>query len=275
MQYKVQPCLLWVAVFMLVQPIALADDGAAPAASPSIETRVVEYEKDGVKFHGYLAQPREREGDVPGVLVVHEWWGQNEFAQLQARRLAELGYIAFAADMYGEGRTTDDPQRAGQLAGQLYNDRDLLRSRVGAALDVLSEQPGVDAQRLGAIGYCFGGTVVVELGYSHSKAKAVVSFHGNPMPAREGDDEIKANMLILHGTADTLVPDDVLEAYSKAMKAREGIYRIIRYQDAKHSFTNPAADVLEMEGVGYDEQAARRSWADMRRFFNEVFNEQR
>lgn len=241
------------------------------AAAPQIETRVIEFEHDGVTYQGYLARPRDIDGEVPGVLVIHEWWGLNEFARLQTRRLAELGYVAFAADMYGNGRTTDDPQVAGRLAGQLYADRPMMRRRAVLGLATLAQQTGVDNDRLGAIGYCFGGTVAVETGYAKTPLKAAVSFHGNPMPAQAGDENIAARFLILHGTADTLVPEQRLEAFSEALEEHGAEYRIIRYEGAKHSFTNPAADALGMDGVGYDAQAAAKSWADMQAFFNEVF----
>lgn len=263
--------LLALALALMFVSVAKADDPPEPV----IETRTVEYTKDGVTYRGYLAKPRELKGQVPGILVIHEWWGLNEFAKLQTRRLAELGYVAFAADMYGDGRTTSDPQQAGQWSGELYNNRRLLRSRAEEALNVLEDVEGVDDDRLAVIGYCFGGTVAVELGYETDDVKLAVSFHGNPMPAREQDDDIEARFLVLHGTADTLVPEEVLTAFSRVLDAKGARYRIIRYDGAKHSFTNPAADALDMDGVGYDAYAARRSWAHMRELFDEVFGEKR
>ena len=256
---------------------AHADDAPAQATPPAaaesrpIETRTFEYEKDGITFRGYLAKPADLTDEVPGILVVHEWWGLNDFAKQQTRRLAELGYVAFAADMYGEGRTTTDPQQAGQWASQVLNDRSIARKRAEEALDVLEDVDEVDDDKLGVIGYCFGGTVAVELGYEEDDVEVVVSFHGNPMPARERDDDVEARFLILHGTADTLVPEERLTAFSNALDAKGVQYRIIRYDGAKHSFTNPAADALGMEGVGFDEYAARRSWSHMRETFDEVF----
>lgn len=244
---------------------------------PSIKTRTIEYEHNGVTFRGYLAQPAstgdddDNDDDRPGILVIHEWWGLNDFARKQTRRLAELGYVAFAADMYGEGRTTDDPQQAGQWAGRVQGNRELLRDQADAALEVLEDIDNVDDDRLGVIGFCFGGTVAVELGYDEDDVDAVVSFHGNPMPALEDDDDIEASFLILHGTADTLVPEARLKAFASALDRRNAQHRIIRYDGAKHAFMNPAADDLAMEGVGYDAQAARQAWADMQAFFNEVF----
>lgn len=242
-------------------------------ARAEIETEDVPYEHDGVSFVGYLARPAERDGERPGILVVHEWWGLNDYVRQRTRDLAEMGYIAFAADVYGEGKATDDPEQAGAWAGAVRGDRDLFRDRLQAALDTLAESEGVDDDRFAVIGFCFGGTGAVEIGYASDDIDGVVSFHGNPMPARDSDDDIEARFLILHGDADPMVSDEDLQAFADPLDERGVDYRIVRYEGALHAFTNPAADVLDNDAVGYHAEAAEQSWLEMQTFFDEIFDE--
>lgn len=240
-------------------------------ATPGVETRTVTYQDDGVTFRGYLAKPQAARGELPGVLVVHEWWGLNDYVKRRARQLAELGYVAFAADMYGGGKTTDDPKQAGQWAGALYNDRKELRDRAEAGLEVLADLPGVDEDRLAAIGYCFGGTVAIELAYEEDDLDGVVSFHGSPKPALDEDDDIEARILVLHGDDDPTVSDADLKAFTDSLDARHADYRVIRYEGAKHGFTNPAAADAGMDAVAYNREADEQSWAAMKAFLEDVF----
>jgi len=243
----------------------------AAHARAKIVTENVPYQHGDVALEGYLAYDDAARGKRPGVLVVHEWWGLNDFAKQKARELAELGYVAFAVDMYGKGRATDNPDEAGKLAGQFRGDNALWRGRAKAAYDVLAKNERVDAHKIAAIGFCFGGSTVLQLAASGADLAAVASFHGGLMPLAEDDvRRIKAKLLILHGAADTHVPDDVVKAFEDSLRKSSVDWQIVIYSGAKHAFTNPDADKLGMEGICYNKLAAERSWRHMRLFFDEV-----
>jgi dienelactone hydrolase len=243
------------------------------SARAEIVTRSIEYTHDGVTLEGYLAYDDSIDGARPGVLVVHEWWGLNDFAKEQARWLAGMGYVAFALDMYGKGVLTDDPRRASELARPFYaDDPSLVRSRARAGLDVLRRQPNVDPDRIGAIGFCFGGAVVLQLAYSGAPVQGVVSFHGSlPIPSHEDDANIRAKILVLHGAEDPLVPEEMVDRFKGAMDRSGADWQFIHYGRAVHSFTNRKADDLGMRGVAFDENANRRSRQHMQMFFDELF----
>jgi dienelactone hydrolase len=228
----------------------------------------VPYTHDGVELEGYLAIP---EGESRGaVLVVHEWWGLNVYAKMRAKMLAELGYVAFAVDMYGKGKVTSDPQQAGQWAGAVTGDREKYRARALAGLEAFKNTGRItDGMKVAAIGYCFGGTTVTELAYADAGLAGVVSFHGNPKPPMEGDN-VTASIMICHGDADPLVPDETLNAVTDALDAKGVNWVLIRYSGAKHAFSNPDADSYGMPPVGYDEKADKRSWEHMKAFLDEV-----
>lgn len=231
------------------------------------------YEHGGVALEAYIARPAEVEGPTPGVLVAHAWWGQGEYARHRARQLAELGYIAVALDMYGKGVYTDDPAEAGQLARTFYNDRELFRSRAAAGLAMLKQQPDVDPDRCAAIGYCFGGTTVLELAYSGAELAGVVSFHGSLLPPRENTpdaEDIRGAVLIAHGQADPFYSNGQLLEVVNALQAAEVDTTTVLYSGAVHSFTDPTA-TGELEGAKYDRAADLRSWEHMKTFFQEVF----
>lgn len=243
---------------------------ATAFASADITTESVPYSHDGVELEGYLAVP---DGEARGaVLVVHEWWGLNDYAKMRAKMLAELGYVAFVVDMYGKGKVTSDPGQAGQWAGAVTGDRATYRARALAGLEAFTDT-GVIAEgmKVAAIGYCFGGTTVTELAYSGADLAGVVSFHGNPMPAME-DDTIHAALLICHGDADPLVSDESLNAATDTLDAKGADWLLIRYAGAKHAFSNPDADSYGMPPVGYNAKADKRSWGHMQSFLGEVLS---
>jgi dienelactone hydrolase len=218
------------------------------------------------------------------VLICHAWWGQGEYARNRARMLAEMGYTAVVLDMYGKDVYTTDPQQAGEWAGAFYNDRDRFRARAAAGLEVLKAQPDVDAERLAAIGYCFGGTTVLELAFHGSDLAGVVSFHGSLLGPRssegkggEGEPTTEAGnfggkVLICHGQADPFYGNDKLLEVIDALQAAEVPTTTIIYSGAVHSFTDPTADG-ELEGAEYDRRADRESWEHMQVFFDELFAE--
>jgi dienelactone hydrolase len=245
------------------------------AVEAKVVTQTVEYRQDGTVMRGFLAYDDGGKGKRPGVLVVHEWWGLNDFARERAVKLAGLGYVALAADMYGDGATTRDREEAGKLAGALLKNPDLLRARAQAAYKVLATDPRVDPKRLAAIGFCFGGTTVLELAYSGADLAGVVSFHGGLLKARPDDlKRIKAAVLVLHGADDPHVPAADLTAFEQAMRQAGADWQMVFFGGAVHGFTNPAAGNNRASGVAYDAQAARRSWRYMQEFFREIWRVQ-
>lgn len=252
-------------VFLMV----LASAGAAHAA---IEGGAVEYRHDNAVLEGYLAYDGARQNKRPGILVVHEWKGLNEYAKGRARQLAAMGYVAFAADMYGKGMVAENHQQAAELSGVYRKDRQLMRDRIGAALEVLRTQPLVDG-RIAAIGYCFGGTTVLELARSGADIKGVVSFHGTletPNPAVPG--MVKAKVLVLTGADDPHVPPAQVEAFEKEMYNAGADYRVIVYPEAVHAFTVKEAGNDPSSGAAYNEEADKKSWQKMKEFLAQVFS---
>jgi dienelactone hydrolase len=240
-----------------------------------IETRDFTYEADGVKLKGYLAYDKSIEGKRPGVLVVHEWYGHNDYARRRAEMLAELGYVALALDMYGDGKTADHPKDAGKFAGEVMSNMTAMQARFNAALEVLRKDDHVDADNLAAIGYCFGGGVVLNMARSGSPLKGVVSFHGSlgtATPAEKG--KVKAKVLVCNGADDSFVSQEAIENFRKEMDAAGVDYQFISYEKAIHSFTNPASTEIGKKygiQVAYNKEADEKSWKDMQDFFREIF----
>jgi len=250
---------------------------AALPASAALVTRPVAYEHAGVKLEGYLAydDAKTAQGKLPGVLIVHEWWGLNDYARGRAEQLAKLGYVAFALDMYGGGQSTTDAKKAGALAKQFYGSP-LMAGRAQAGLDQLLQTGLVDPARVAAIGYCFGGSTVQALAYAGAPLAGIVSFHGGliPVPA-DAAAKTKAKILICNGGADSFVSAPDIEAFIKAMNAGKFDYQFISYAGAIHAFTNPGADALAAVngmtgGIGYNAAADRHSWQHMQDFFGEI-----
>jgi len=255
--------------FWAMAACALLAGGAV--ATAKVVTESVPYVDGDVQLEGYLAYDDAVEGKRPGVLVVHEWWGLGEHARDTARKLAELGYVAFAADMYGKGKLTTDRTVAAKWAGELRG-TPKIRTRAAAGLAVLAANPRADTGRLAAIGFCFGGTTVLELAYSGAKLAGVVSFHGGLVPATEEDQKrLHAKFLILHGADDPGVKPDVIAATQDALRKAKADWQMIYYGGAVHSFTNPAAGNDNSRGAAYNPTAARRSWEHMKLFLAEIF----
>jgi dienelactone hydrolase len=258
--------------YPIVALLALA--AFAPAARAEVKNKEIEYKHGDTTLRGYLAwDDSPSVGKRPGVLVVHEWMGHNDYVRRRADMLAKLGYVAFALDMYGKGVMAKDPKEAGQMAGRFKNDRKLMRERAQAGLDVLTKQQTVDGSRIAAMGYCFGGQVSLELGRAGSDLKGIVSFHGaldTPTPADAKN--IKAKVLACHGSADPFVPLDHVANFINEMEEAKVDYRVVAYgPGVVHGFTNPDNRNSPMQGVAYDENADRRSWRAMEDFFKEVF----
>jgi dienelactone hydrolase len=241
-----------------------------------IELEII-YRIDSEVFKGYLALPDiAKQNPAPAVLIAHAWMGRDDFACEKARALAELGYIAFAADMYGQGKVVDNPEQAGALMMPLFENRSLLQKRIRAAFDVLSNRPEVDKTKIGAIGFCFGGMTVVELLRSGAPVKGVVSFHG--VLADELHDhkaktvpiakDIQGALLVLHGYKDPLVSNDDLQKLEKEMSNANVDWQVHIYGTAKHAFTNPQAKDPK-SGLYFDSKANDRSWHSMKYFLKE------
>jgi len=244
-------------------------------AAPKVAEKTVTYNAEGTVLEGYLAYNGNMKGKRPGVLVVPEWWGLNDYARMRARMLAELGYTAIAVDMYGDGRVAKTPQEATQLSSEVMNHFETGKARFLAAMDLLKSQPTVDPLQIAAIGYCFGGGVVLNMARQSADLKGVVSFHGSltaVRPAAFG--LVKARILVLQGDADKFVPAQQVEQFQQEMKAAGADFRVILYPGAMHSFTNPEADNYAKEfnmPIGYNASADTKSWAEMKKFLKEIF----
>lgn len=229
----------------------------------AVQTETVTYKDGDQVLEGMVAWDDAVQGARPGVLVVHDWTGLQDYAKDRAKMLAGLGYVAFAADIYGKDVRPVDPKECAVCAGKYRKDLPLLRRRVIAAMDQLKARKETDAKRLGAIGYCFGGTCVLELARSGAEVGGVVSFHGGlgtTLPAAPGG--IKARILVCHGGADEHVNKEV-PAFQEEMKKSQAKMEFVTYEGAKHGFTKP--------GGAYQEKADKESWAAMDKFFKEVF----
>ena len=240
----------------------------ATAASAAVKTREIEYTQGETKLHGLIAWDDAIKGKRPGVLVVHEWWGMNDYAGHQAERLAQAGYVGFALDMYGDGKVTTHPQDAETFAAEATKDPAVVAARFSAARAALVADPHVDARHIGAIGFCFGGGVVLGMARSGADLGAVASFHGmlaTDHPAEPG--KIKAAILVMTGADDPFVPPDQVAKFESEMKAAGANFKVIRYPGAKHSFTNPDAASYGMPQLAYNADAAKKSWAAMLSMF--------
>ena len=245
------------------------------AAQAAVRGEDVSYEADGTTLKGYIAYDDAIKGKRPGVLVVHEWWGQNEYARKRARMLAELGYTALAVDMYGEGWTADNPKDAGDLAYGISSDMPLEKERFEAGMQFLLNHEMVDPNEIAAFGYCFGGGVVLNMARIGENLKGVASFHGvlgTEYTARQW--KVKARIISFSGDADPMIGADKVAAFRKEMDAAGVNYRVVTYPGAKHAFTNPAADELGKKfnlPIAYDAAADKDSWEQATAFLREVF----
>ena len=244
---------------------------AAPAHA-AVRTEAITYLHNDTVLEGVLAWDDASAAPRPGVVVVHEWKGLNDYARRRARQLAELGYIAFAIDMYGKGVVAKDHEEAAKLSGVYRSDRQLMRERAKAGLEVLRHQPLADPARLAAIGYCFGGMTVLELARSGEDLRGVVSFHGGLSTPRPQDaQQIKGKVLVLHGAYDSYVGPEEVAAFEREMQEAGVDYRLIRYPGAVHSFTVPEAGGNSSAGAAYNAEADRQSWEEMKQFLQDVF----
>lgn len=243
-----------------------------PSAHGKVVSEEVRYRDGDVTMVGLLVYDDAVPGKRPGVLVVHEWWGRVPFADEQAKKLAEHGYVAFAADVYGNHTTTADAREAGRLSKSFKDNPATFRRRLQLALQVLAEHPKVDPSRLAAVGFCFGGTGVLELARSGADLRGVVSFHGGlstPQPAEAGT--IRARILVLHGADDPAVPWTEVAAFAEEMRKAGARWEMVAYGGAVHGFTNPANGTETGRVAAYNPEAARKAWLSCFQFLKEVF----
>jgi len=246
--------------------------GIALTAQAQIHTETIEYKQGDAVLEGYLAYDSSIKGPRPGVLIVHQWKGLTDYEKKRAEMLARLGYTAFALDIYGKGIRPKSNQEAGAQAGKYKSNRDLLRARVQAGLAVLQRHELTDPRRVAAIGYCFGGTTVIELARSGADIAGVVSFHGGlDSPHPEDGKNIKCKVLALQGADDPFVPAKDLAAFEDEMRQAKVDWQLVKYGGAVHSFTDWNAGDNPQQGVAYNEKADRRSWEVMNQFFAEIF----
>jgi len=244
----------------------------AVSAPAKIVTKTIEYKQGDTILEGCLTYDDSLSGQRPGVLIVHQWLGVTDYEKQRAEQLAALGYVAFCADIYGQGIRPQSLKEAGSEATKYKTDRALLRLRVNAGLEQLKKSERVDIKRVAAIGYCFGGTAVLELARSGATLNGVVSFHGGlDSPAPADGRNIKCKVLACHGGDDPFVPAKDLAAFEEELRAANVDWQLIKYGGAVHSFTQPLAND-NPPGTKYNERADKRSWQDMKQFFAEIFN---
>jgi dienelactone hydrolase len=245
----------------------------ARTARAAIKTEAVTYKEGQAEAHSFLIYEDSLSGRRPGVLVVPEWWGLNDYPKMRAKMLAQLGYVAMAVDIYGDGKVTADPKQAGAWADALEaGDRAELRTRIAAALARLKSDPRVDPNKTAAIGYCFGGSTVLELARSGAEVNGVISFHGHydtNNPAKPG--QVKASILACHGADDPFTSPAQIQAFEDEMRKARADWQFNVYGGAKHSFTNPDAGKYHVAALAYNAEADHRSWQALEDFFREIF----
>ncbi len=247
---------------------------SAASTRAALKTQTVEYKAGDLTMKGYLAYDDAHVTagkTAPGVLVFPEWWGLDDYPKKRAEMLAGLGYVAFAVDMYGDGKSTNDAKEAGAWAGSVKGDKALEKSRFEAALKTFLAQPQVDKIHVAAIGYCFGGSMALDMARDEQPLQAVVSFHGDLSTKMAMPRTIGTKILVCTGGDDAMVSPDAISDFQKSMKDAHASVKLIVYPGAKHAFTNPEADSHHMDAIAYNKQADTESWEAMKEFFKSVF----
>lgn len=245
------------------------------SALAAVQGKEISYTADGTTLKGWIAYDDAAKGKRPAVLVVHEWWGLNAYARKRANMLAESGYVALAVDMYGDGRQAQHPDEAGKFVSEIAKNRPVAKARFEAAMDLLRKQQNVDAGKLAAIGYCFGGGVVLNMAREGADLKGVAAFHGGlatDTPAQAG--KVKARVRVFTGADDKMIPAAQVEGFKQEMEAAGVDYKVVSYPGAMHSFTNPDADELGKKfnmPIAYNAAADRDSWERLQSFLRTIF----
>ena len=245
----------------------------AEMKEPMLKEENVTYSGDSVTMNGFVVYDENSKGARPAILVVHEWWGLNDYSKMRARELAKLGYIAMAMDMYGDGKQADNPELAGQLATPFYADPQMAKRRFDAAVTKLKTYSQTNATSIGAIGYCFGGTQVLNMANLGEDLKAVVSFHGGLQVVQPDKSTLKADVLVCHGGADPFVPQEQVDQFRKQMDSIGAKYTFKVYEGSTHAFTNPNATAMGEKiqlPIKYNAAADTASWNDMKAFLGKT-----
>ncbi|MCI5072911.1 dienelactone hydrolase family protein [bacterium] len=258
-------------------PLSSAMTNKSVTKEKDIETEKIKYSWDDQEFHGYLAKPKKLKKHTPAILIVHEWWGHNAYAQKRAEMLAEEGYIALAIDMYGNGEKAQHPSEAGKMASRVSGNIDLMKKRFHAGMKILSSQAMVDGDRIAALGYCFGGGVVLQMARERLPLTAVISYHGSLSTSQpvKGTEEMP-KVLVFHGSDDPLVSEEDLEKFKQEMKAAQADYDVVEFPGVKHAFTNPDATELGEKfslPLEYNKKADQASWERSLMFLKNVFTQ--
>ncbi len=241
---------------------------------PQINGQEVSYSTDRTQMEGYIAYDASKEDKRPGILVVHEWWGHNEYVRKRADMLAELGYVALAVDMYGNGKQATHPEDAGKFSSQVMSNIDEAKARFEAAMEVLKNNPNVNADKIAAIGYCFGGSVVLSMANAGYDLEAVAAFHSGVQLPMQPSEDVKAKVLVQNGADDPFVSDESVKNFKNSMESAGVDYEYIEYPGAVHAYTSPSADSLGKKfdlPLAYQKEADEASWQKMKALFNNVF----
>lgn len=234
----------------------------------------ISYKADDITMNGYIAYDASTTGKRPGILVVHEWWGHNEHTRNRADMLAELGYVALAVDMYGDGKQAAHPEDAMKFSSTVMGNFESAKTRFNAAIETLKSNPNVDPEQIGAIGYCFGGSVILAMANAGLDLEGVAAFHaGLQLPVMPGKD-LTARVLVMNGDDDPFITTEQIENFTSALKTAEADYQYISYEGAVHAFTNPGATELGQKfnlPLAYNAEADSASWEEMKNFFSNTF----
>ncbi|MBF0517808.1 MAG: dienelactone hydrolase family protein [Nitrospirae bacterium] len=259
-------------IICLIVSILLLTVSTAYCGTGALSSAAVEYKHGDVVLDGYISHNKALSGKLPAVIIVHDWMGAGDFTKEQAQRIAELGYVAFAADIYGKGVRPKNAEEAGKTAGIYKGNRELMRQRVKAALDYVRSLDYVDTGRIAVMGYCFGGTVALELARSGADIAGAVSIHGGLDTPEPKASKIKAKVLVLHGADDPYVPKEDVEAFQSEMRQGGVDWYMTAYGNAVHAFTNSKLGTDNSKGAAYNEKADKRSATALKEFFKEIFN---
>jgi len=273
---------LLTAVLTLIFTVSCKDNAKqsedTPTDTASIPVKIkgeeVSYATDSTNLKGYIAYNENSETKRPAVLIVHEWWGHNDYVRERADMLAELGYTAMAVDMYGDGKLAEHPQDAGKFASSVFSNLPEAKARFNAAVDLLKAHESVDADKLAAIGYCFGGSVVLTMANSGADLDAVAAFHSGVTLPEMPNDKLKARVLVCNGAADPFISEESITVFTKAMDSIGAKYEYIAYPGVKHSFTSKAADANAKKfnlPLAYDAGADAKSWNSLQELLKESF----
>lgn len=268
--------LIPIAAILLLIGACTKSEYSKSENEPNVVGQEISYSTDEITMNGYIAQDKNEFEKRPGVLVVHEWWGHDAHARNSAEKLAELGYVALAVDMYGNGKQASHPDDAMKFSNNVMSNFESAKARFNAALETLKSQDNVDTTKIGAVGYCFGGSVILAMAHSGLDLDGVAAFHAGlqlPVMPQEG---LTSRVLIQNGADDPFVTADQVSNLTKAYESLNADYQYISYEGAMHAYTNPGADTLGQKfqlPLAYNAKADSLSWEEMKAFFNQTFAE--